>query len=402
MRFYADGPSIPDDLLLARDQGRVIFFCGAGVSRARAKLPDFFGLAQKVVEALGVPAGSAARKLILEAREIDERVGVHGVISADRIFGLLEREFLARDIQLEVASALRPPQNCDLSAHNMLLDLATTQEGIVRLVTTNFDRLFDDCGRGIQAWQPPKLPQPLRSGEMNGIVYLHGRATPEYDGAEGDGFVLSSSEFGRAYLSDGWATAFVREIVSQFIVVFVGYTADDPPVLYLLEAPSKSSGKLEKAYAFQSGGPTDATARWRHKGIEAIAYDPANGHRALWDTLEAWATRARDVDGWYSSLIQLAKKGPEALLPHERGQVAHIVSTLEGCRKFSKGDEVPPAEWLCVFDPLRRYANPADSAVAAERPACATQWRGGPSLWRGLSAVWRWRRSRQVCEQQVF
>ena len=43
MRFVANGPSIPDELLTARDEGRVMFFCGAGVSRAYAGLPDFFG-----------------------------------------------------------------------------------------------------------------------------------------------------------------------------------------------------------------------------------------------------------------------------------------------------------------------------------------------------------------------
>ena len=49
MRFLKDSPSIPDDLLFARDEGRVVFFCGAGVSRARAGLPDFFGLADDVI-----------------------------------------------------------------------------------------------------------------------------------------------------------------------------------------------------------------------------------------------------------------------------------------------------------------------------------------------------------------
>jgi hypothetical protein len=42
MRFLADGPTLPDDLLTVRDQGQVIFFCGACVSRAKANLPDRF------------------------------------------------------------------------------------------------------------------------------------------------------------------------------------------------------------------------------------------------------------------------------------------------------------------------------------------------------------------------
>ncbi|MEQ9846626.1 SIR2 family protein [Pectobacterium brasiliense] len=361
MRFLANGPSIPDDLLLARDQGRVIFFCGAGVSRAYAKLPDFFGLASKVISKLGVDQNSPAYKLIQEAQEFDRRVGIPGIISADRVFGLLERDFTSRDIEEAVASALKPPTDCDLTAHRILLDLATTPVGTVQLVTTNFDRLFDDCGRNLRVWQPPRLPDPLRPNEINGIVYLHGRATPTYTGAEGDGFVLSSSEFGRAYLSDGWATTFIREILGKYVVVFVGYTADDPPVQYLLEALRRASGNRENAYAFQSGDHDDAAARWRHKGVEAIPYSPDNAHAALWQSLEAWAERAHDPDAWYEKIIGLSKKGPTALQPHERGQVAHVISTYEGVKKFCAGKVIPPAEWLCVFDKYRRFAKPGSS-----------------------------------------
>ncbi|MGL5448051.1 MAG: SIR2 family protein [Rhabdaerophilum sp.] len=358
LRFAANGPSIPNELLRARDEGRVVFFCGAGISRARANLPDFFGLAQSVVSKLGVDQSSPACKLIQEAQEIDRRVGVSGIISADRVFGLLERDFASRDIEEAVASALKPLPNCDLTAHKILLDLATTSEGMVQLVTTNFDRLFDDCERQLQAWQPPRLPDPLRSKEINGIVYLHGRANAEYTGAEGDGFVLSSSEFGRAYLSDGWATSFIREILGKYVVVFVGYTADDPPVQYLLEALRKASGKLEKAYAFQAGDYDDAVARWLHKGVEAIPYSEENKHAALWQSLEAWAARARDPDAWYEAVIEVSKKGPAVLQPYERGQVAHVVSTYDGVKRFCIGETLPPAEWVCVFDRYRRFAKP--------------------------------------------
>jgi hypothetical protein len=168
-----------------------VFFCGAGVSRARAGLPDFFGLADRVLKSLGVSLDSAPAKILNEAKEVEARTGVPGLISADRVFGLLERDFLERDIDRAVAQALTPADGADLWAHELLLDLATTQEGVTKLVTTNFDRLFDDCGRGLTVWQPPRLPDPARPGDMNGIVYLHGRATDDYTGSEGDGFVLS-------------------------------------------------------------------------------------------------------------------------------------------------------------------------------------------------------------------
>ena len=40
-----------------------MFFCGAGVSRARANLPDFWQLAERVVNELGVGPDEEARRL---------------------------------------------------------------------------------------------------------------------------------------------------------------------------------------------------------------------------------------------------------------------------------------------------------------------------------------------------
>jgi NAD-dependent SIR2 family protein deacetylase len=115
-------------------------------------------------------------------------------MSADRVFGLLERDFLPRDIEAAVAKALKPSPAADLSAHRIVLDLARGPDAKVRLVTTNFDRLFEACDNALQSWQPPRLPDPQHSEELEGIIHLHGRANEDYSGADGDGFVLSSSE----------------------------------------------------------------------------------------------------------------------------------------------------------------------------------------------------------------
>ncbi|MBT8421186.1 MAG: SIR2 family protein, partial [Gammaproteobacteria bacterium] len=369
MRFLENGPWIPDALLTARDAGRVVFFCGAGVSRERAGLPDFLGLAKTVIEKLGASAGSPARRLLNAAQGIDECVGVEGLISADRVFGLLEREFLTCDIESEVAKALQPPHDVDLSAHRILLDLATTPEDKVRLATTNFDRLFDACHDGLQTWKAPRLPDLSRHDEMDGIVYLHGRTNSDYRASEDGGFVLSSAQFGRAYLAEGWATRFFKEIIARHVVVFVGYGADDPPVHYLLEALNQQEGQASEIYAFQSGAPDEAAAKWRHKGVEAIAYLEENGrHNALWNTLAAWAERANAPDKWCQSIIEHAGKGPANLQPHERSQVAHVISTPGGAEKFSNSEPPPPAEWLCVFDPARRYAKPGHMDIFSENP----------------------------------
>lgn len=354
MRFLENGPSIPNDLLTARDEGRVVFFCGAGVSRAKAGLPDFIGLTTTVLDQLGAAAGSEARRLLSVMRD-------GAPISADHIFGLLEQDFPFDVVRAKVSEALRPARRVDTSAHRTLLDLARCPDGAVRLVTTNFDRLFLRVAeRTVKCWTPPLLPDLRRRATFEGIVHLHGITNKDYTGIEGEEFVVSSADFGHAYLSEGWAANFMRQLLQRFQIVFVGYSADDPPIRYLLEALGRTATSTAGLYAFQDGLPDEAQARWRSKGVDAIAYDGADRHAALWSTLDAWAARARDPQAWTGSVIAMARRGPADLAPHERGQVAHLVSTDYGAKVLAQADPPPPAEWLCVFDPAIRFGKPGN------------------------------------------
>ncbi len=356
MRFISGGPSIPDDLLNSRDDGRVVFFCGAGVSRAKVGLPDFNGLANSVLKQLGVTDDSDASTLLQKINQDSS-----GLIATDRVFGYLEREFDYEDIQIAVARSLNPGAEPDLTAHKTLLRLATTPQLRTQLVTTNFDLLFNDCSSSLQHFQSPKLPNPSNPSELDGITYLHGRVTPDYSGAESEGFVLSSSTFGKAYLADGWATDFVREIIRNYTVVFVGYGADDPPISYLLEGLGLSQRSLHHIYTFQAGFSASTTAKWQQKGVTTICYETeeGDGHFALWKTLDLWAERADDPIKWRQDVIKKSIEGPAHLEPYQRGQVAHIVSSRLGAKDF---DSINPSpEWLCVFDPNCRYTNPLNS-----------------------------------------
>jgi len=259
----------------------VVFFCGAGVSRARAGLSDFLGLTKAVADKLAIAADSPTRKLIDAIEKFPPITGVGSLVSADRVFGLIEREFLSRDIYAAIASSLKPATSADLSAHRTLLDLARGPDGKTRLVTTNFDLLFEACDPTLVRSRPPRLPDPLRDDEFFGVIHLHGHVTDDYAGASGDGLVISSAEFGRAYLSERWATDFIRTVLERYIVLFVGYAADDPPMQYLLEALNRTAGSLSGVYAFQSGSKEDAEARWVQKGVHPIAYDAKSNHDGL-------------------------------------------------------------------------------------------------------------------------
>ena len=276
MRFTANGPSIPDELLVARDAGDVILFCGAGVSQQEAGLPSFAGLGREVIRLLGAAKDSRARFLLEKALDLAPMPGVGGLVATDRVFGLLEREFEVSDVRAAVSEAIRPRPDAGLGAHRALLDLATAR-GTTRLVTTNFDLLFESCDPTLLSSGPPNLPDPRSDRDFRGVVHLHGRVDEGYRTAQDDEFVVSSADFGRAYLSLGWATRFIQALLSRFQILFVGYTADDPPVQYLLEGLNLRAGTRNRLYALQHGDERSAVALWEHRGVQAIPFDDFGG-----------------------------------------------------------------------------------------------------------------------------
>ena len=353
MRFHADGPSIPGELLEARDRGNVVFFCGAGVSRP-AGLPSFPELARRVMKALGTDASAKSRRLLEQS---------DGAQSLDRVFNLLQQEYRRDEVNEAVNRILRTPARANTAAHAIILRLSCSTTGQPRVVTTNFDHLFERAAKSLSFHVAPALPDIRSVGSFEGLVYLHGRRWgPELSaGSSAKGLILSSSDFGRAYLADGWATRFVRELLQNYFIVLVGYSASDPPVRYLLEGlQSRRGSESSRIYAFDHGDVDEVLLRWRSLGVQALPYPtpPDPQHTVLWKTLSAWAVRADNPDEWRRSVVALAQRSPIQLEPFQRGQVAALVRTSDGAAQFATATSPPPAEWLCVFDRYVRYAEP--------------------------------------------
>ncbi|WP_175752634.1 SIR2 family protein [Burkholderia anthina] len=350
LRFLPDGPSIPNELLSLRDKGEVVFFCGAGVSMP-VGLPSFFKLTKCVMTRLGVSPASKIGKLMAPAMEKNDPDLAPPL---DQVFGLLHREYSRPRVEREVNWLLKIPKAANPTKHEAILRLSADASGTPLVVTTNFDLMFERANRQLRRWTPPLLP-PMTAMEVpTGIVYLHGRLRQQSD--DGQNLVLSSADFGRAYLADGWATTFMRQLLEQRVVVLLGYSASDPPVRYLLEGLSASnSAKLRTIYAFDRGEPETVRAKWHELGVTGIAFRQFDD---LWTTLEAWSVRAINKDSWTASVLAHAHTSPRSLLPHQRGQVVALVETREGAKAFADAEPPPPAEWLCVFDKFSRYGRP--------------------------------------------
>ena len=367
MRFLPDGPNIPDELLEERDNGNVVFLCGAGVSYL-AGMPDFLGLTRYMVEELGTPEDAPSRTIL--SRWDDESVPADAR-PLDQIFNLLQQEYAAGEIDYLIAKRLKTRRGTSIAAHETILRLSKSVDGQPQIITTNFDLLFEKAAaRKLLTYVPPVLPDLTSEQKLNGIVYLHGRINSRIKRGEGrQGFVVSSSDFGRAYLAEGWATRFIRDLLDQYTVVLLGYSANDPPVRYLLQGLHTRRHRDRKPiFAFGSGTEEEVQQRWRDSGVRALAYPVTDdAHSALWNTLSAWANRADNPLVWWKRVIDLAKRGPRNLAPHERGQVASLVRTDAGTKLLADADPPPPGEWLCVFDRNVRYG-PVGHSFDASQP----------------------------------
>ncbi|WP_299493809.1 SIR2 family protein [uncultured Shewanella sp.] len=347
MRFFADGPSIPDILLEQRDEGRVVFLCGAGVSFASG-LPGFDKLTEDVIEFFDPPLHSEIHTAFEPWKEKSDGPK----IPLDQIFHLLFQEYGCNEVNKVVAQRLATVNEntqCGFE-HKLIKRLSTNSNGKPQIVTTNFDRLFELDDPTIPFYEPPAFPDLDLGVSLEGITYLHGRLKNSEE--KHHPYILSSADFGRAYLAEGWATNFILKLLKSYTVVLVGYQAEDPQVKYLLQGLNHDK-KFDRSriFSFDQGVHEDIETKWRDRGVTPIAYTE---HSDLWKTLTAWAERADDPRKWHNSIMTLAKQNPRKLNAHERGQIAHIIKTTAGAKIFSEAEPSPPAEWLCVFDAYRR------------------------------------------------
>ncbi|ENM5907335.1 hypothetical protein LPR20_003498, partial [Vibrio mimicus] len=168
MQFVKNGPDVPEKLLQAHEEGRVVFFCGAGISFP-AKLPGFSGLVWDLYNQLGITP-DVVQEQALKAGQFDTAVSLLESVKPTNEW--------RRDVRKTMANLLKPDLSSQKSTltHKALLELSTTHEDKIRLITTNFDRVFEHVAReeslDIASYKAPLLPIP--KNRWNGLVYLHG------------------------------------------------------------------------------------------------------------------------------------------------------------------------------------------------------------------------------------
>jgi NAD-dependent SIR2 family protein deacetylase len=303
--------AIPERLLLAHSRGEVLFICGAGISRP-AGLPDFRQLVLDVYATLdtsthsvltGLPLGACnqwqANCADLTDRQTAE-VRRFIVGDYDVVLGMLERRLDNQTrgdsrVRQKVAEILRSGAISPAAIHKALMVLAD-RGGAKTIVTTNFDLLLQVAAQRLRSpaetYSLGSIPRPSRHSEFSGVLHIHGAL--DKNPARTSELVLSDQDFGEFYLRRRVVPDFIYDAARLYHLVLVGYSANDPPMRYLLNAVAadgKRFDDLKERFTFFGTNSPDAVALadWNGRGITPIYYDSSNGHDALRATLERWA-----------------------------------------------------------------------------------------------------------------
>jgi hypothetical protein len=348
-QFIRNGPDIPERLLQLHEDGQVVFFCGAGVSYP-ARLPGFGGLVAKLYAALNV-VPSAVQQSAIKAGQFDTAIGL---LEADIVGG---RETVRRAL----ASILLPDLSLPnaIATHEALLTLGRTRGGRTRLITTNFDRLFEEVISGkslsVGRFQAPLLPVP--KSRWDGLVYVHGLLSVAPIAEELDRLVVSSGDFGLAYLTERWAARFVSELFRNYTVCFVGYSINDPVLRYMMDALAadrllgESPPEMFAFGSYSKGKEEHRANEWRAKNVTPILYREHNRHAYLHGTLRSWAETYRDgVRGKERIVVECAIARPLASTSQDDfvGRLMWALSDPGGlpARRFAELDPAPSLDWL--------------------------------------------------------
>ncbi len=238
----------------------MVVFAGAGVSIGPpSSYPGFDGLVGKIAE------GTSFKM------ENNEPI--------DRFLGRMETGGLR--VHEIAKDLLTDPNSRPNPLHETIVHLFGSPNK-VRIVTTNFDAHFttvvkDQLDDMVEIFKAPALPVGT---QFSGLVYLHGSVD---DSA--DRLVLTDSDFGRAYLTEGWARRFLQDLYGSFAVLFVGYSHDDVVMTYLTRGLPPNSVDLF------SLAPEETVDHWNFLGIKPIPYRLRRApykHEMLKKSLSAW------------------------------------------------------------------------------------------------------------------
>ena len=172
-------------------------------------MPGFRCLVERTYEALGLKRTDAEQSAFSKSL-------------FEEVLGALSRRLSdPYAVTRTVSELLKVPNNPILDHHRTILRLSRDLDNRISVVTTNFDTLLERAAAEVMPSETPRdisfagqaLPAP-GGPAFSGIIHIHGRLADGTLGLESTPLVLTSADYGDAYMRSGWASRFLFDLAS--------------------------------------------------------------------------------------------------------------------------------------------------------------------------------------------
>lgn len=243
--MYLNNIDFPNEIIDAIKENRLVVFAGAGISMGKPTcLPSFVELAKEIACGTGEKFN-------------DDKESAEVFLGNLKYRGIKVNELVAEKLS---KNCLQPNE-----MHRALINLFVDSSGI-KIVTTNYDQMFEKVlkernlegsYRAVPIYDIPAIPL---GNDFNGIIHLHGNiSNPQY-------MVLTDEEFGKAYLTEGYATRFLVQLFNEYTILFIGYSYNDIILRYLTRAMSRNATQQKYIMTHEDKDS------WETLGIKAISF----------------------------------------------------------------------------------------------------------------------------------
>jgi NAD-dependent SIR2 family protein deacetylase len=362
MQFIPNGPIIPIEVIEALENDKLVFFCGAGVSRfesypAYGSFPDLLSevkVKHPYEEPLEADTPNVNKEKINEEKIFEDLNQIHGPDTIKKaICEILT--FYPETANVQTLDELKKHQTLLKLSRNLL-----KKNYQPRLVTTNFDNCFE-IGNSLLKSKPENpiiqhyadaLPVPDK--DWRSLVYLHGKANVHHSK-----MIYHHSAFAKAYLWDQWAVNFLKKLFNgHFTVIFIGYSMSDPLMRYVTQAIDDEN----KPYMFIHENEKNDPEIDR-LGILKI---PVSDYLVLWKSLERWAELFESGrTGWIGIALEIASEFPRSddWPDSDKTNVETMTQILSDVTKAKEIIKDLPIEWLDVFENIHEIQEGQDEQI---------------------------------------
>lgn len=278
--MYFNTIDFPNQIVDAAKDGKLVVFAGAGASiDPPTSLPDFEKLAMKIADGTGYTRGKNVPFEVFLGKLKSQGIKVN-----EEAAEILSSSCLEHNKLHEAIINIFPDKNT------------------IKIVTTNYDCMFESVLNSNKIKTPIYSAPALPLGDdVHGIVHIHGDVNnPNY-------MVVTDEDFGRAYITEGYASRFLVKLFEKNTILFIGYSYGDTILRYLTRAMYRD-GDCKRFIL-----TTDDESDWDSFGITPIYY-PKDKHTVMRKGIEELGKcLKKNLFDWKNEFLEIAEAPPEDL-----------------------------------------------------------------------------------------